>query len=179
MTNFRSPNISEPTSPNNASENAQADALLSAIDLAVAANREAFLITANGINRADLTELKIWKNAPPGVLEALTVVLSIVSHSQWDKDWDVTHMEASDQKFVAKLKAFNPNTVTEKDMERYEVYEALENREMVKLSSVLKMLKWLDHIVSIVRRVRLLKHPFFLAHPPKKPIFVPPPSDRV
>jgi hypothetical protein len=111
-------------------------------------------IAASEIKRPDLTELKMLKVAPKGVLEVARVLLSVLNHSPCDLDWLEAKKIICEMRFPDKLKCFDPSTIT---LDERAMITSLENcQDKPKISAMVKMLKWLELMNKASLKVRTI-----------------------
>jgi hypothetical protein len=66
---------------------------------------------AAAVLRADLTELRMLKAPPQHTVDTLRTALALLNEDA-PLDWERLRKECSDQKFVARLKDFDPSSIS-------------------------------------------------------------------
>ena len=124
--------------------------ILTPIAAQVAEHRDDAVKSASSISRADLTELRMQKVAPQGCVGVFRALVTVVNHSPCELEWLELRKEVSDQKFLQKLKDFDPTTMTPQD--RTVAISLSDDKPMA--AAAAKMHKWLKSMLAAHLRVR-------------------------
>ena len=122
------------------------------------ASQEAAKASAKALSRADQSELKGLKTSPPGVTPILRTVLMVLNHDTDSYDnntlqWADLKKRACDAKIGARLKAFDPASMTDEENKRVDEADL---DDSVKSSAAAKLLQWLRNIKLANDRVGIL-----------------------